>query len=178
MYLNNAEAYSEQLDILFAWGEEAMSQVPEDQRYLITSHDAFQYFGDAFGWQVIAVQGISTEAEAGVGDIQAIVDTVIDYQIPVIFVESSVPVATIEAVQAAVEAAGYEVSVGIRPLYSDAMGNAGTFGGTYIGMIAENIYTILQSYQAAGFELTIPAYPEDLLPAAPINLIDFRSPAP
>ena len=120
--------------------------MPEAQRYLVTSHDAFQYFGAAFGWQMAGIQGISTEDETGVGDIQRTAQFVVEQNIPVLFVESSISPDTIEAVQAAIEAEGGSVRVGVRELYSDAMGMPGTFPGTYIGMIAENVYTILQSY--------------------------------
>ncbi len=155
-YQANAEAYSAQLQALYAWAQAGMISVPEGQRYLVTSHDAFQYFGAAFGWQMTAIQGISTAAEAGVGDVQGVVDFVIDNDIPVMFIESSVSPATINAVQAGVAAAGATVRLGILPLYSDAMGNPGTFGGTYTGMIAENVYIILQSYRCAGGVVTLP----------------------
>ncbi len=171
LYRANAEAYIAQLEAFYAWGVEAMSQVPEDLRFIVTSHDAFRYFGDAFGWTMIGIQGISTASEVGVGDIQDVVNFVIDNNIPVIFVESSVPPATIQAVQEAVINNGGRVEVGVRELYSDAMGEPDTFGGTYIGMIAENIYTILQSYQLAGVELTIPAWDETVMPIPPDELL-------
>lgn len=170
-YQANAVAYVEQLAALYDWAVAGMSSVPEGQRQLVTSHDAFQYFGAAFGWRLSAIQGISTEAEAGVGDIQETVDFVIGNDIPVLFVESSLPPDTIEAVQAAIAADDGQVRVGVRELYSDAMGEPGTFGGTYTGMIAENVYTILQSYQCAGAEVTIPAWPESLTPAPPAELL-------
>lgn len=170
-YLANAEAYNEQLDLLFAWADEGLKSVPASQRYLVSSHDAFQYFGAAFGWKMAAIQGISTAAEAGVGDIQDTVNFVIDNGIPVMFVESSVPPATVEAVQEAVEAAGGTVSVGVRELYSDAMGEREAFSGRYVGMIAENVLTILQSYQLAGVDLEIPAWPEALNPQPPVELL-------
>lgn len=170
-YQANFEAYRAQLDLLFNWAVESMTLVPEAQRYLVTSHDAFQYFGAAFGWQMRGLQGISTEDEAGVADIQTLAAFVVENQIPVMFIESSVPADTIEAVQEAVRAQGFEVGIGLRPLYSDAMGEAGTFGGTYVGMIAENVYTILGSYHAQGVDLVIPPYPEDLTPQPPEELI-------
>jgi manganese/zinc/iron transport system substrate-binding protein len=172
LYQANAATYLEQLDLLYNWGVEAMAQVPEDQRYLVTSHDAFQYFSDAFGWQVKSVQGISTAQEAGVGDIQDVVQFVIEHHVPVLFVESSVPPNTINAVREAVKAADAEIQLGIRGLYSDAMGSPDEFGGTYTGMIAANVYTILQSYQAAGVELDIPAYPVELEPQPPEDLLN------
>lgn len=172
MYQANAEAYIEQLGALFAWADEAMRAVPAGQRHLVTSHDAFQYFGAAFGWRLFSIQGISTQDEAGVGDIQKVVDFIRGNNIPVIFIESSIPPDTVEAVVAAVEAAGGSLRVGVRELYSDAMGEPGTFGGTYVGMIAQNVYTVLQSYQCAGVDVTIPAWPEGLEPAPPSALLD------
>lgn len=175
IYIANAEAYIAQLDAFYAWGVEAMSQVPEDLRFIVTSHDAFRYFGDAFGWTMVGIQGISTASEVGVGDIQDVVNFVIENNIPVIFVESSVPPATIQAVQEAVINNGGGVNVGVRELYSDAMGEPDTFGGTYIGMIAENIYTVLQSYQVAGIELTIPAWDENVMPVPPDELLTVNN---
>lgn len=167
VYGANADAYVSQLRTLYAWADEGMRTVPGGQRYLVTSHDAFQYFGAAFGWRMAAIQGISTEDEAGVGDIQETVDFVIQNDIPVLFVESSIPPDTIEAVIEAIEAEGGTARVGVRELYSDAMGAPGEFGGTFIGMIAENVLTILQSYRAAGVDVTIPDWPEGLEPVPP-----------
>ena len=172
IYLANAERYVEQLRLLYDWADEGMRSVPGSQRFLVTSHDAFQYFGSAFGWRMAAIQGISTEAEAGVGDIQETVRFVLVNQIPVLFVESSVPPNTIQAVLAAVEAGGGSVRLGLRELFSDAMGEPNTFGGTYVGMIAHNVYTILQSYQCAGVDVVIPEWPEALLPAPPSELLE------
>lgn len=162
IYRENAEAYAEQLLGIFDWANEAMRLVDENQRHLVTSHDAFQYFGAAFGWRMLSIQGLSTEDEAGVGDIQEVVNFIMENEIPVIFIESSLPPDTVEAVVAAVESEGGNLRVGVRELFSDAMGERGTFGGTYVGMIASNVYTILQSYQCAGIELTIPDYPDNL----------------
>jgi manganese/zinc/iron transport system substrate-binding protein len=172
VYMANAEAYIEDLRILFAWADEGLRAVPSTQRYLVTSHDAFQYYGAGFGWRVFGIQGLSTEDEAGVGDIQGTVDFVINNEIPVLFVESSIPPDTIQAVVEAVEDAGGEVRVGVRELYSDAMGEPGTFGGTYIGMIGENTLTVLQSYACAGVELEIPEWPEELELEVPEDILD------
>jgi manganese/zinc/iron transport system substrate-binding protein len=157
---------------LFDWAVLGMSSVDEGQRFLVTSHDAFQYFGAAFGWEMQAIQGLSTEDEAGVGDIQETVDFIIDNQIPVVFVESSIPTDTIDAVIEAVESEGGSVRIGVREMYSDAMGAPGTFGGTYIGMIAENVLTVLQSYQCAGVGVDIPEWPGDMTPVPPTEIID------
>lgn len=171
-YTANADTYAEQLRVLYDWADRAMRTVPEGQRYLVTSHDAFQYFGAAFGWRLFSIQGLSTEDEAGVGDIQEVVDFVMDNDIPVIYIESSLPPDAVEAVIEAVEDADGELRVGVRELYSDAMGEPGTFGGTYIGMLAENVYTVLQSYQCAGDSIEIPAWPADLTPAPPEDILN------
>lgn len=171
-YTTNAEAYASQMQILFEWANEGMRSVDEGQRYLVTSHDAFQYFGAAFGWQMQAIQGLSTEDEAGVGDIQETVDFIIDNQIPVVFVESSIPPDTIEAVIEAVQSEGGSVRIGVREMYSDAMGVPGTFGGTYVGMIAENVFTVLQSYQCAEVDVSILDWPAELTPVPPDELIN------
>ena len=179
-YISHADAYGAQLRALYAWADEGMRSVPDGQRYLVTSHDAFQYFGSAFGWKMTAIQGISTEDEAGVRDIQDTVQFVVDQGIPVLFVESSIPPDTIEAVQAAIEANGGAARVGVRELYSDAMGAPDTFGGVYIGMIAENVYTILQSYQCAGAPAVIPDWPDgiDIAPPAGLLTVDCGSEEP
>lgn len=169
LYLERAEAYNEQLTLLYAWADEAMRQIPAEQRVLVTSHDAFQYFGAAFGWRVRGLQGISTESEAGVADIQDIANFVVEHEIPVMFIESSVPPNAIRSVQEAVQAKGFEVGIGVRELYSDAMGEFGEFGGTYIGMIGENVITILQSY---GVE--VPEWPEELEPVPPAELLSLE----
>lgn len=172
LYADNAEAYIEQLMLIFEWANEGMRDVPDNQRFLVTSHDAFQYFGAAFGWQMFSIQGISTEDEAGVGDIQEVVQFIIGNEIPVIFIESSLPPDTVQAVVEAVEDEGGNLRVGVRELYSDAMGEIDTFGGTYIGMIAENVYTILQSYECAGVEVNLSDWPDDLEPVPTEELLD------
>ncbi len=176
-YTARADAYNEQLRTLFAWADEGMRSVPDGQRYLVTSHDAFQYFGAAFGWRMAGIQGISTEDETGVGDIQRTAQFVVEQGIPVLFVESSISPDTIEAVQAAIEAEGGAVRVGVRELYSDAMGMPGTFGGAYIGMIAENVYTILQSYRCAGAPAVIPDWPDgiDITPPEALLTVDCEA---
>jgi manganese/zinc/iron transport system substrate-binding protein len=109
---------------------------------LVTAHDAFGYFGKQYGVNVIGIQGISTAAEANTKDIQNIVNVIIKKNIPTIFIESSVPVRQINAVKAAVKAKGNTVEIG-QPLFTDAMGSAGTPEGTYIGMIKHNVSSIV-----------------------------------
>lgn len=169
-YRANAAAYIEGLQLLYEWADAGLRSVAEGQRYLVTSHDAFQYFGAAFGWRMQAIQGLSTEDEAGVGDIQETVDFVIDNEIPVLFVESSIPPDTVEAVIEAVRAQGRGARIGLRELFGDAMGEPGGFGGTYVGMLAQNALTIMQSYQCMGAAVTIPDWPESLMPQPPKEL--------
>lgn len=166
-YRANAAAYIEDLQRLYEWADAGLRSIAEGQRYLVTSHDAFQYFGGVFSWRLQAIQGLSTEDEAGVGDIQETVDFVIENDIPVLFVESSVPPDTIEAVIEAARAQGRDVRIGIRELFGDAMGEPNAFGGTYIGMLAQNALTIMQSYQCMGVAVTIGAWPEGLNPKPP-----------
>ena len=111
---------------------------------LVTAHDAFSYFGQRYGFEVIGLQGLSTATEAGAGDVQELADMITERQIPAIFVESSIPRATIEAVQEATRSRGWDVKIG-GSLYSDAMGESGTPDGTYIGMVRHNISTIVEA---------------------------------
>jgi manganese/zinc/iron transport system substrate-binding protein len=142
LYRANAEDYMAQLEELHAYVQEQVARVPEQQRVLITAHDAFNYFGQEYGFEVRGLQGISTATEAGTGDVQDLASFIAENQIPAIFVESSVPVRNIEAVQAAVQAKGFDVQIG-GELFSDAMGDAGTEEGTYIGMVRHNVDTIV-----------------------------------
>lgn len=142
LFQANAAAYRAELEELDAYVREQAERVPEAQRVLITAHDAFSYFGRAYGFEVRGLQGISTSAEAGAGDVQALIDFIVEQQIPAIFVESSVSPATIEAVQEGSRARGWEVVIGGQ-LFSDAMGEDGTPEGTYPGMVRHNIDTIV-----------------------------------
>jgi manganese/zinc/iron transport system substrate-binding protein len=139
---SNAAAYLEELEALDAYVREQTETVPENARVLITAHDAFGYFGEEYGYEVYGIQGLSTASEAGAGDIQDLTDLIVEREIPAIFVESSVPPATIEAVQEAARAQDWDVAIG-GLLYSDAMGDDGTPEGTYIGSFTHNIDTIV-----------------------------------
>ena len=123
------------------WIKEQISLIPSNQRILVTAHDAFGYFGKRYQIKVVGLQGISTKAEANTKDIQNITKIIINNKVPTIFIESSVPVKQIEAVQAAANAKGYSVSIG-TPLFTDAMGDKGTPEGSYIGMIKHNVNSI------------------------------------
>jgi manganese/zinc/iron transport system substrate-binding protein len=141
-YDANAAAYLEELEALHRYVLEQAARVPAQQRVLITAHDAFNYFGRAYGFEVRGLQGISTQAEASLNDVQALVGFIAENEIPAIFVESSVSPRTIEAVQAAVANQGFNVAIGGQ-LFSDAMGDTGTPEGTYVGMVRHNIDTIV-----------------------------------
>jgi manganese/zinc/iron transport system substrate-binding protein len=142
LYRANADAYLNQLAELHAYVQAQAARVPADQRVIITAHDAFNYFGRAYGFEVRGLQGISTATEAGTADVQQLANFIAERKIRAIFVESSVSPRTIEAVQAAVQARGFDVQIGGQ-LFSDAMGNEGTPEGTYIGMVRHNIDTIV-----------------------------------
>ena len=143
-YEANAESYLAQLSELHQYVLTQAETIPVEKRVLITAHDAFNYFGEAYGFEVRGLQGISTEAQAGTADVQELVSFIVERQIPAIFVESSVPQRNIEAVQAAVQDQGFNVVIG-GSLFSDAMGTAGTPEGTYIGMVTHNIDTIVSA---------------------------------
>ncbi len=141
-YRANARRYLRELAGLDRYVRSEAARVPREQRVLITAHDAFKYFGRAYGFDVHGLQGISTATESGAGDIQRLADFIAERRIRAIFVESSVSPRTIEAVQEAVEARGFDVEIGGQ-LYSDAMGDPGTPEGTYVGMVRHNIDTIV-----------------------------------
>lgn len=140
----NAARYGEQLTALHEWVVEAVASIPEKQRILVTAHDAFAYYGRAYDIEVAGIQGISTEAEAAVADVRETVDLVVERQVPAVFVESTINPRTIQAVTDAAREQGHEVVIG-GSLYSDAMGDDGTAGGTYIGMIFENTTNIVEA---------------------------------
>lgn len=143
-YEANAEAYLAELESLHQYVLDQANTIPAEQRILITAHDAFNYFGRAYGFEVRGLQGISTEAQAGTADVKALADFIVEKQIPAIFVESSVPQRNVEAVQAAVQAQGFDVKIG-GSLFSDAMGSEGTPEGTYVGMVRHNIDIIVSA---------------------------------
>jgi manganese/zinc/iron transport system substrate-binding protein len=121
-----------------------LSEIPEMQRVLITAHDAFGYFGDAYNIEVRGLQGISTISEFGLRDVTELVDFIITRKVKAIFVETSVSQKSIEAVVEGCRDKNWDVKIG-GSLFSDAMGNAGTREGTYIGMVSANVRTIVDS---------------------------------
>ncbi|HZJ19100.1 MAG TPA: zinc ABC transporter substrate-binding protein [Pricia sp.] len=143
-YQDNKEKYLKKLDTLEDEVRQTIATLPEEKRVLVTAHDAFNYFGNEYGFEVVGLQGLSTATEAGVQDVQKLAQLIIDKQVKSIFVETSVPKRTIEALQQAVMSKGYDVQIG-GTLYSDALGNSGTDEGTYIGMFRYNVNTIVEA---------------------------------
>jgi manganese/zinc/iron transport system substrate-binding protein len=144
LYHSNARGLTEECLALSTYGRSALESVSPNRRVLISSHDAFRYFGRAFGLEVYGVQGISTESEAGLRRINKLADAIYERGIPAVFVESSVPRKTIQALVQGLRARGRELLIG-GELFSDAMGEPGTYEGTYIGMIDHNITTIARA---------------------------------
>jgi manganese/zinc/iron transport system substrate-binding protein len=140
-YDANAAKLKKELDSLHQYAQRVLATIPEDRRILITSHDAFNYFGRAYGLQVMGVQGISTESEAGVQRINELVDLLVDKKVQAVFTETSVDPSMIEALIEGARNRGHQVTSG-QQLFSDAMGTSGTYRGTYIGMLDHNITTV------------------------------------
>ncbi len=142
LYRTNASAYQAELLALHAELQTRAATLPTNQRVLVTAHDAFRYFGRAYGFEVHGLQGISTQAEASTADVQALAGLIVQKRVPAVFIESSVPQRTVQALQAAAQAQGWPVTLG-GELYSDALGDPGTPAGTYSGMVRHNLETIL-----------------------------------
>lgn len=140
-YRANATAYIEALGGLARYAEEVLATVPEESRVLLTAHDAFNYFGAAYGFEVVGIQGISTESEAGLSRIGELVRLLVERDIHAVFVETSVSDRTVRALAEGAAAEGHEVRIG-GELFSDAMGEDGTYEGTYLGMIDHNATTV------------------------------------
>ncbi len=143
-YEARARDYMTELDALHAYALDAFARVPEKQRVLITAHDAFGYFGRAYGLEVRGLQGISTVTEAGTGDVQHLAAFIAERRIPALFVETSVSPRAIQAVREAVRSRGFEVEIG-GEIFSDALGNPGGPAETFLGMFRHNVDTIVSS---------------------------------
>ncbi len=143
-YRKNSQDLINKLKKLDSYCQEALNTVPNETRVLVTAHDAFNYFGKRYGYEVLGIQGISTESEAGVKDIQDLVKTLVDRKIKAVFVESTVSDRNIKALVEGAKSYGHEVSIGGK-LFSDAMGKSGTYRGTYVGMIDHNVTTIVKA---------------------------------
>jgi len=143
-YAQRAAAYRAELEALDHYVREVIATIPDDQRILVTAHDAFQYFSRAYGIEVYGIQGMSTESEAGLEHINRLVDLLVARHVPAIFVESSVADRNVRALVEGARARGHRVAVG-GTLFSDAMGKPGTYEGTYIGMIDHNATLITRA---------------------------------
>jgi len=143
-YAANAEAYTAQLRELHAYAQRSIASIPEPARVLVTAHDAFNYLGRRYGLEVRGIQGLSTESEAGLAEIEALVDLLVEREIPAVFAETTVSDRGVRALIAGAAARGHTVTIG-GELFSDAMGQPGTYEGTYIGMIDHNITTITRA---------------------------------
>lgn len=143
-YEKNSKEYIEKLEELDLYAKEQLATIPEESRTLVTAHDAFGYFGDAYGIEVVGLQGISTDSEVGSKDVSDLRDFLVDNKIKAVFVESSVPKDTIEAVIQGAKEKGHEIKIG-GELFSDAMGEEGTEEGTYLGMVRHNVDTIVNA---------------------------------
>lgn len=143
-YRQNAARYREELAKLHAYAQTAIATIPEKSRVLITAHDAFNYFGRAYKITVKGIQGISTESEAGLQDINRLVDSIVEHDVKAVFVETSVADKNVRALVDGARSKGKNVVIG-GTLFSDAMGAPGTYEGTYLGMIDHNVTLITRA---------------------------------
>ncbi len=143
-FAERAEAFAAEITALHAYGQEVLQSVPAERRVLVTAHDAFSYFARAYDFEVAAIQGISTESQASLRHIDELVTLLVEREIPAVFAESSVPTRNLQAIIAGAAARGQEVVLG-PTLFSDAMGEPGTYEGTYLGMIDHNLTAIART---------------------------------
>ncbi|WP_375239660.1 metal ABC transporter solute-binding protein, Zn/Mn family [Aurantibacter sp.] len=143
-YKLNEQRFLTELEALETKVTSTIATLPKEKRILVTAHDAFNYFGKQYNFEVVGLQGLSTATEAGVKDVQKLANFIIEKDIKAVFIESSVPKRTIEALQASVKAKNHEVEIG-GTLYSDALGTSGTKEGTYTGMFKYNVNTIVNA---------------------------------
>lgn len=143
----NAARLTAELEALDAWVAASIANLPEDRRVLITAHDAFGYYGRAYGLRLVAIQGLSTESEASVADIAATARMAAEAGVPAVFVESTINPRSMQAMIAAARDLGHDLAIG-GSLFSDAMGAAGTAEGTYVGMIHANTRAIVTALGA------------------------------
>lgn len=142
IYAGNLETYMKQLDELDIYVADILAQLPKKQRVLVTAHDGFGYFGRAYNFELLSLQGINTQTEAGTADLAALADFISDREIKALFVESSVPKKSIEALQAAVAARGFYVDIGSE-LYSDSLGDGDT--ASYIQTFKYNVAAMVSA---------------------------------
>jgi len=143
-YQANYDQYAKRLDELDAYARKVLSSIPDEQRVMITAHDAFNYLGRSYRVEVLGIQGISTDSEAGIADINNLVDLLVDRKVKAVFVETSVSDKNVRSLIEGAKAKGHDVTIG-GSLFSDAMGAPGTYEGTYIGMIDHNVTVIARA---------------------------------
>jgi len=143
-FARRADEYRNELLDLHEYAKSRIQSIPEERRIMITAHDAFQYFGRAYGIEVRGLQGLSTATEFGIQDVTRMVSLIIERNIPAIFIETGVSTRAIESVITGVRDRGYQVRLG-GSLFSDSMGALGTPEGTYAGMFRHNVETIVQA---------------------------------
>ncbi|MFQ5491235.1 MAG: metal ABC transporter solute-binding protein, Zn/Mn family [Phycisphaerae bacterium] len=143
-YRANYQAYASQLDALDGYARKVLATIPQQKRVLVTAHDAFNYLARAYGLEVRGIQGISTESEAGIEDINRLVNLLVERKIAAVFVETSVSQKNVRSLIEGARSRGHQVVIG-GLLFSDAMGKPGTYEGTYIGMIDHNVTTIARA---------------------------------
>lgn len=141
-YEARAADYVAELDALDGWVREQVARIPPESRVLVTAHDAFAYFGRAYGLEVLGLLGVSTASEAGAGDVQRLADTIAERRIPAVFVETSVSPRYVQALREAVAARAFDVALG-GSLYSDSLGSPGGPAATYLGTVRANVETIV-----------------------------------
>ncbi|MGG3806393.1 metal ABC transporter solute-binding protein, Zn/Mn family [Metabacillus fastidiosus] len=144
LFEENAKKYKDELQKLDEYAKEQIQSIPEESRVLVTAHDAFGYFGHAYGLEVMGLQGLSTDSEYGLNDVQNLVKVLAERNIKAVFIESSISEKSINAVVEGAKKKGHEVKIG-GELFSDAMGEEGTEEGTYAGMFKHNVDTIVSS---------------------------------
>lgn len=143
-YDANAKVHFDKLMDLHSFAKDQLATIPKEQRVLVTAHDAFRYFGNAYDIEVRGIQGISTESQASVGEVNDLVNFLVERKIKAVFVESSVSERNVEALVEGCRDQGHEITIG-GELFSDAMGEAGTSEGTYVGMVRHNVETIVEA---------------------------------
>lgn len=147
LYRQNGARVLAEIERLDSYAKTVLAGIPPERRILVTAHDAFSYFGKRYGFQVLGIQGLSTESEAGLKQIEELVDLIVERRIPAVFVESTVPDRSVKALVAGAAARGHAVTIG-GELFSDAMGPPGTYEGTYVGMIDHNVTLIARALGA------------------------------
>lgn len=148
-YETNAHEYMDELEELHEFCRAEIAKIPEEARVMVTAHDAFGYFGKAYGLEVFGLKGISSEDEIDLAHQEKIQEMIIRRKIPAVFVESTIAPRAIEALIEPCRAAGWDLKNG-GELYADALGKAGSEAATYTGMIKHNVKTIVEALTAEG----------------------------